>query len=277
MTMYVLVDLELQLGIKHTEKIGAFSLTIGANYMYSASNIKKIDEPVYNLPTNINLEQVGTSSNAMWGLTSAGLYMSSDFDSNGQLLTTLPTPTYGTVRLGDIKYVDYNQDGKITANDRHVLGLSGNNQQYSLDLDLKYGNWQLYILTIGQAGGKGFTNSNYYWFKGTSAKYSTIALGAFDPLNPDPNATYPRLSLSNGTNNYINSTFWEYDKSNFTLSSLQVGYNFRFKQQSPIISLKVYGRGNNLLTFAKDLEIQKLNYQSPPQNRAFSLGLIASF
>ena len=267
----------VEVGIKHTEKIGAFSLTIGANYMYSASNIKKIDEPVYNLPTNINLEQVGTSSNAMWGLTSAGLYMSSDFDSNGQLLTTLPTPTYGTVRLGDIKYVDYNQDGKITANDRHVLGLSGNNQQYSLDLDLKYGNWQLYILTIGQAGGKGFTNSNYYWFKGTSAKYSTIALGAFDPLNPDPNATYPRLSLSNGTNNYINSTFWEYDKSNFTLSSLQVGYNFRFKQQSPIISLKVYGRGNNLLTFAKDLEIQKLNYQSPPQNRAFSLGLIASF
>ncbi|MCX6327360.1 MAG: SusC/RagA family TonB-linked outer membrane protein [Bacteroidia bacterium] len=267
----------VELGIKHSEKAGAFSLTIGANYMYSASNITKIDEPVYNLPTNINLEQVGTSSNAFWGLTSAGMYMSSDFDSNGQLLTTLPTPTYGTVRPGDIKYVDYNQDGKITANDRHVLGLSSNNQQYSFDLDLKYGNWQLYVLAIGQMGGKGFTNSNYYWFKGTSAKYSTVALGAFDPLNPDPNAAYPRLSLSNGTNNYINSTFWEYDKSNFTLSAVQIGYNFKFKQHSPITGLKIYGRGSNLLTFAKDLEIQKLNYQSNPQNRVFSLGLIASF
>lgn len=267
----------MELGIKHTEKAGAFSLTIGANFMYSVSNITKIDEPVYNLPTNINLEQVGTSSNALWGLTSAGLYMASDFDSYGKLLTTLPTPTYGTVRPGDIKYVDYNQDGKINANDTHVLGLTGNNQQVSFDLDLKYGNWQLYALAIGQMGGKGFSSSNYHWFKGTSAKYSIVALGAFDPLNPDPNAAYPRLSLSNGTNNYINSTFWEYDKSNFSLSAVQVGYNFKFKQHSAITGLKIYGRGSNLLTFAKDLEIQQLNYQSIPQSRVFSLGLIASF
>jgi TonB-linked SusC/RagA family outer membrane protein len=267
----------IEVGIKHTEKAGKFSITIGANYLYSTNKISKIDEPVYNLPTNMNLEQVGTSSNALWGLTSAGLYMAEDFDALGKLLSTIPTPTYGTVRPGDIKYVDYNEDGKINTNDRHVLGLSGNNQQVSFDLDVKYGNWQLYALGIGQMGGKGFTNSSYYWFKGTSAKYSTVALGAFDPLNPDPNAAYPRLSLSNGNNNYNNSTFWEYDKSNFSLSVVQLGYNFKFKQQSAISGLKLYGRGTNLLTIAKDLEIQKLNYQSNPQSRAFTLGLIASF
>jgi len=267
----------VEVGIKHTEKVGDFSITIGANYLYSANKITKIDEPVYNLPTNVNLELVGTSSNSLWGLTSAGLYMPSDFDDLGKLLTTLPAPTYGTVRPGDIKYVDYNNDGKINANDRHVLALSGNNQIVSFDLDIKYGNWQLYALGIGQMGGKGFTNSSYYWFKGTSAKYSTVALGAFDPLNPNPNASYPRLSLSNGSNNYNNSTFWMYDKSNFSLSVVQLGYNFKFKQKSAISGLKLYGRGNNLLTIAKDLEIQKLNYQSTPQSRSFSLGLIASF
>jgi len=267
----------MEAGIKHTEKSGMFSITMGANYLYSTSKITKIDEPVYNLPTNINLEQVGTNSNSLWGLTSAGLYMPSDFDGNDKLLPTLPTPTYGTVRPGDIKYEDINNDGKINTNDMHVLGLKGNNQQVSFDLDVKYGNWQLYALAIGQMGGKGFTNSNYYWFKGTSAKYSSVALGAFDPLNPDPNAAYPRLSLSNGTNNYINSTFWEYDKSNFSISVVQAGYNFKFKQKSAITGIKVYGRGSNLMTLAKDLEIQKLNYQSNPQSRAFSLGLIASF
>ncbi|MCX6309179.1 MAG: SusC/RagA family TonB-linked outer membrane protein, partial [Bacteroidia bacterium] len=264
-----------EIGIKHTERVGKLSVTVGANYMYTANKITKIDEPVYNLPTNINLELVGTSSNALWGLTSAGLYMPSDFDGSDNLLTTLPTPTYGTVKPGDIKYVDYNNDGKINANDKHVLGLSGNNKQYSFDLDVKYGNWQLYALAIGQMGGKGFTNSNYYWFKGTSAKYSTVALRAFDPLNPDSNATYPRLSLSNGANNYNNSTFWMYDKSNISLSVVQLGYNFKFKQKSTISGLKVYGRGNNLFTIAKDLEIQKLNYQTNPQSRAFTLGLIA--
>ena len=267
----------IEVGVKHTEKAGKFSITIGANYLYSANRITKIDEPAYNLPTNVNLELVGTSSNALWGLTSAGLYMLSDFDDLGKLLTTFPTPTYGTVRPGDIKYVDYNNDGKINANDRHVLGLSGNNQQVSFDLDIKYGNWQLYALGIGQMGGKGFINSNYYWFKGTTAKYSTVALGAFDPLNPDPNASYPRLSLSNGSNNYNNSTFWIYDKSNFSLAVIQLGYNFKFKQHSAISGLKLYGRGSNLLTIAKDLEIQKLNYQSTPQSRTLTLGLIASF
>jgi TonB-linked SusC/RagA family outer membrane protein len=267
----------LEVGIKHTEKVGAFSITIGVNYLYSANKITKIDEPVYNLPTNINLEQVGTSENALWGLTSSGFYMPSDFDGLGKLLSTLPTPTFGTVRPGDIKYMDYNKDGKINANDKHVLGLSGNNQIASFDLDIKYGNWQLYALGIGQMGGKGYTNSSYYWFKGTSAKYSTVALGAFDPLNPDTNAAYPRLSLSNGSNNYQNSTFWMYDKSNFSLSVVQLGYNFMFKQKSVISGLKIYGRGSNLLTIAEDLEIQKLNYQSAPQNRTFSIGLIASF
>ena len=267
----------IELGVKHTEKAGKFSITVGANYLYSANKITKIDEPVYNLPTNINLEQVGTSSNALWGLTSAGLFLAEDFDSFGKLLSTIPTPTYGTVKPGDIKYVDYNNDGKINTNDRHVLGLGGNNQIVSFDLDIKYGNWQLYALAIGQMGGKGFTNSSYYWFKGTSAKYSTVALGAFDPLNPDPNASYPRLSLSNGNNNYNNSTFWMYDKSNFSLSVVQLGYNFKFKQHSAISGLKLYGRGSNLLTIAKDLEIQKLSYQSSPQSRTLTLGLIASF
>jgi len=267
----------VEIGVKHTEKTGKLSLTIGANYLYSSNKITKIDEPKYILPTNINLEQVGTSTNALWGLTSAGLYMPTDFDALGKLLSGNPTPTFGNVKPGDIKYVDYNGDGKIDANDYHVLGNSLNNQQFSFDLDVNYGNWQLYALAVGLTGGKGFKNSDYYWFKGTSAKYSSVALGAFDPLNPDPNATYPRLSLSNGSNNYLKSTFWLYDKTNVSLSIVQLGYNFKFKQSSVLSVLKVYARANNLLTFAKDEKTLNLNYKSTPASRTFSFGLIASF
>lgn len=265
------------IGIKHTLKSGEFTITLGVNYLYTSNKINKIDEPVYNLPTNINLEQVGTSSNAMWGLTASGLYMPEDFDTSGKLLAILPTPTFGGVKPGDIKYVDYNNDGRIDTNDKHVLGLTGNNQQASFDLDMRYGNWQLYALGIGQMGGKGYTNSDYYWFKGTSARYSEVALRAFDPLNPDANAAYPRLSLGNSNNNYINSTFWQYDKSNFSVAVVQLAYNFKFKPKSVMSNLKVYARGSNLLTLAKDLEIQTMNYKSTPENRTLSLGLTASF
>lgn len=266
-----------EVGVKHTEKFGKLVLTVGVNYMLSNSEIIKIDEPIYNLPTNKHLTKVGASSDALWGLMADGLYAPEDFDGAGKLLNSLPVPTYGVVRPGDIKYVDFNGDEVIDADDNSVLGLSSNNNQYSFDFDLKFKNWQLYVLGIGQMGGKGYTNSAYYWFKGTEAKYSEIALKAYDPLNPNPNAEYPRLSLSNGTNNYNNSTFWMYDKSYFSLSALQVAYNVKFGVKSPLKDLKIFGRGSNLLTIAKDKKIQDLNYQLSPKSRVFALGLIASF
>lgn len=266
-----------EVSIKHTEKLGKITATLGANYTYTTSEITKIDEPVYNLPTNMNLEKVGTRANALWGLSADGLYMPTDFDSNGKLLSTLPTPTYGSVKPGDIKYLSINGDNIIDANDYKVLGVAANNQQYSFDIDIKYSNWQFYVLGIGQTGGKGFTNSDYYWFKGNNAKYSEVALNAFDPLNPDPNATYPRLTLTNGTNNYINSSFWMYDKSYFSIAAAQLAYNFKFRNRAFVKELKIYSRGSNLITVAKDLKIQRLNYQNTPQSRVLSLGLIASF
>lgn len=271
------VNKGFEVGVKHTEKMGDLTLAVGVNYMLSNSEITKIDEPFYNLDINKHLTKVGTASNSAWGLTSAGLYAPEDFDVNGKLLSTLPVPTYGVVRAGDIKYVDYNNDNVIDANDNSVLGLSSNNSQYSIDIDLKYKNWQLYVLGIGQMGGTGYTNSNYYWFKGKDAKYSEIALKAYDPLNPNPNAEYPRLSQSNGTNNYINSTYWMYDRSYFNLSAVQLAYNLKFGVKSPVKDLKIFGRGSNLLTLAKDKTIQDLNYQLAPKSRVFALGLIASF
>lgn len=267
----------VEIGVKHTEKSGKLSVTIGANYLLTNNKINKIDEPFYDQEFNKHLTKVGQRSNALWGYHSLGLYMPEDFDASGNLLSTIPTPTFGKVKPGDIKYKDFNNDGKIDPNDIHVLGIGGNNQYLSFDLDLKFGNWQLYALATGQMGGKGFTNSGYYWFKGTSAKYSTVALGAFDPLNPDPNASYPRLSLGNGTNNYLNSTFWEYDKSNFTIPVVQLGYNFHFKQNSVVSGLKLYSRLNNLLYLAKDKEIQQLNYQTTPESRSITFGLTATF
>ena len=271
------VNKGFEVGVKHTEKMGDFTLAVGVNYMLSNSEIIKIDEPFYNLATNMHLTKVGASSDASWGLMTAGLYAPEDFDGAGKLLNTLPVPTYGTVRAGDIKYVDYNKDNVINADDNSVLGLSSNNSQYSFDIDLKFKNWQLYVLGIGQMGGTGYTNSAYYWFKGKEAKYSEIALKAYDPLNPNPNAEYPRLSLSEGKNNYINSTFWMYDKSYFSLSAVQLAYNMKFGVKSPVKDLKVFGRGSNLLTLAKDKKIQDLNYLFAPKSRVFTLGLIASF
>lgn len=267
----------VELGINHTEKWNKFTLSAGLNYMYTTSEILKYEEQVYDSPYNKHMTRVGTYANALIGYEADCLYSEEDFDESGNLVEGLPKTTFGTVRPGDIKYVDYNGDGSITEDDQHVLGRSGNNHFVALNLNFTYDRWSLYIQANGGFGGKGFMNSDYYWFKGNEAKYSEYALQAYNPDAPDANATYPRLTLTNGNNNYRNSTFWMYDRSQFSLSALQLSYNFKMKENIAIKGLQAYLRGSNLLMIAKDKKILELNVGSAPQNRVFALGLVATF
>jgi len=264
-----------EFGLNYSEQFGDVKMNIGVNYIYSKSTITKLEEPVY--PTeNAYLTRIGTSNNALWGLTDEGLYSLADFEADGTtLLAGLPKSTYGAVKPGDIKYKDVNGDGEIDSDDQTVLGLNSNNQQVSLNIDLNYKNWQLFVLGIGSWGGQGYKNSNYYWFTGNQAKYSEVALNAYNPENPNPNAEYPRLTTGSGANNYKNSTFWMYDKSYFSLSTVQVGYNFNLT--SAMKSLKLFARASNLLSAGKNIDIQQLNWDSAPQSRVFAIGLTASF
>lgn len=267
----------VELGLNYNEQLGDLKMNIGVNYVYSKSAYTKVEEPIY-LDQNAHLSKVGTSANSVWGLTDQGLYSAADFEADGTTLVAgLPKPSYGVVRPGDIKYKDVNGDKIINSDDQTALGLYGNNQQISLDINLNYKNWQLFILGIGGWGAKGFKNSEYYWFRGNQAKYSEVAQKAYDPKNPDPNAEYPRLSLGNGNNNYRNSTFWMYDRSSLSLSALQLGYNFDLAPNAVLKSLKLYARGSNLLSVGKNIDIMQLSWNSAPQSRVFALGLIANF
>jgi hypothetical protein len=267
----------VELGLNYSEKLGDLKLNVGVNYLYSVSGIEKWEEPVYP-ENNKHLSKVGTSASAMWGLTSQGLYSATDFEVDGTtLIAGIAKPSWGTVRAGDIKYQDINADNVINSDDQTVLGLNGNNQQLSLNFDLNYKNWQLFVLGNSSWGGYGMKNSNYYQFRGTEAKYSEEALKSYDPANPNPNAEYPRLSLTNGNNNYQSSTFWMYDRASLWLSTVQLAYNFDLAPTAALKTLKLYARGGNLLTTGKSVNITQLNWNSAPQSRVFTLGLVANF
>lgn len=267
-----------EVGVKYREQLADFKIETGLNLLYSKGKITQRDEAVYNTPETQHLSSVGKASDSMWGLTSLGLYTAADFDQYGQLSAELPTVSYGSVQEGDIKYLDYNGDGIINDDDRSVIGNSSNRLQVGVTIDLSYKNWQLFVLGTGAYGGKGYTNSNYYWLRGTTAKYSEVALQSYHPVNnPDSNAQYPRLTTTNGNNNYRNSTFWMYDKSQFSLAAVQLGYNLKLKPSSPVSNIAFYLRGSNLLTIAKDKDILQLSVGSTPQSRVFALGIVTTF
>lgn len=267
----------VNIGLKWNEKLGDVQIDLGLFYTFSYATIRKIAENFYNEPTNKHLSKVNTDASALWALTSERLYTPSDFDALGNLNPTLPTTTWGKVKPGDIKYVDYNNDGMINDNDLSIVGRNKNNSQIALNIGLKYKQWEFFVLPMAQFGGNGFKNSNYYWFKGNSAKFSEIALGAFDVNNPDAAATYPRLSLGGSTNNYRNSTYWMYDKSYFQLVAAQLSYNILFRKNQILKKINIFVKGSNLFTIAKDKTVLELNYGTAPQSRIISLGTTFAF
>jgi hypothetical protein len=59
--------------------------------------------------------EAGKQIGEMWMLTSQGFFTNDDEIENS-------APQFGTVRPGDIKYVDYNEDGTVDANDVNASG-----------------------------------------------------------------------------------------------------------------------------------------------------------
>lgn len=181
----------------------------------------------------------------------------------------------GHYQEGDIAYADLNGDNIIDQRDRKMIGNSSPRFSLSLDINLKYRNFEVYMLGIAKLGYQGIANSSFYWINGED-KYSVVAMDRYHSEN-NPNGTYPRLTTMDGSNNFVNSTFWLYDASFFRLKNIEVSYTFnRFKRICR--SLKLYVRATNLFSiggngYGLDPEIPNAGISGYPLYKTFTGGI----
>ena len=190
-----------------------------------------------------------------------------------------PTQTFGEVRPGDIRYVDQNNDGKIDNNDQVFLGRWDSPFMSGINLTLKWKNFTFFALGNLYLGGHGMKDTSYFWMPGSS-KYSEIARETWTPENTS--AAYPRLTTTNGDNNYRYSDFWMYKNDRFNLRKVQLTYSipasaFENSFAKFVKGIDVFVSGNSLLTIAKERKLLEMNVGSAPQNRYYSIGLKAIF
>ena len=88
-----------------------------------------------------------------------------------------------------------------------------------------------------------------------------------------PNATYPRLSVTDNSNNNVNSTYWLRNGAFLKLKNAEIGYTHKF--------FRVYLSGSNLLTFSPfkywDPEMGGGSGMSYPTARTFNIGFQFTF
>jgi len=251
-----------------SDKIGAVSYRLGLNATVSKNKITKWAE----MPESVHaLNQVGRSSTSMVGYKAVGLF-GKDIPLAGS------DQRLGSYQEGDIAYADLNSDGYVDQYDLMEVGNSFPTTSYGISVDLKYKQWELYLHGTGEMDVDTWANNSYYWNR-SSGKYSTLAMDRYHPVN-NPSGTMPRLTTTNGTNNFRNSTFWVKDASFFRLKNIELSYTFD-KPLSWVNQIRVFTRGTNLFVLSniKDLDPELINsgISNYPVTRNLSAGIAVVF
>ncbi|WP_339697786.1 TonB-dependent receptor [Algoriphagus aquimarinus] len=185
-----------------------------------------------------------------------------------------------TLRPGDMKYKDYNGDGKITPDDR--VRLDNNTVplfQGGVNLSANWKGFDLTILLQGAAGARQYISA------GESGNIGNYLSNIYDNrwTIDNPSSTDPRLA--NRSDQYYSSgnTYWFRSSDYLRLKNLEIGYNIpaRFTEKIGVKNARFYVNGLNLITWSKtnvyDPESDASTGQYYPQARVLNTGLSVSF
>ena len=146
---------------------------------------------------------------------------------------------------GDVKFWDKSGDGKITSDDRCILGYSKENFRMSLNNTFRYKNFEVYTLLTGVFGGGGYYKQvNIYAYRTASDVVYDNNLNHGWWTSDNASNKYPRASYTDGRYTPVqNRTF-------VRLQNLSISYDFKqnWIKKMNIQNLRLYAAGTNLFT-----------------------------
>lgn len=268
------------------DSYGDFSYNVSANFT-------KFDQlwamrPDESIQTLMNPHKRDTQQTGFYGIMyeSLGYYVSADDVYNS-------VKRLGSYNLaaGDLKYKDFNGDGKIDDADQIRLGKNSfPRANYGINVNLEYKGFFLSMLF------QGATRFDMY-LSGTAAmaggqtgdlpvvyKYHT---DFYTPKNTD--ARYPRLMSSsgiNGNNNQVSSDFWLINGAYLRMKDFSFGYNFKkalAKDTKWLSKATLALSGQNLFTISEavkyglDPENASVEHAAYPNERVYAISLSLGF
>lgn len=244
--------LEMELGWR--DNIGDFNYDIKSNLSFNRNKIIEFDEV---LQKEDWLNKTGKRVGQYFGLICTGM-----FDSPEQLTDpNLPIYPNGQPQLGDLIYLDYNEDGIIDYKDVRPIGYSQFPEiNYGINMNLGYKKWTLSVLFQGASHVSNYLASTVRQPFFNDGGIFEHHLGSWTPETAET-AIYPRLTQNNKSNNYVtfdgygnvSSTFWLKDASYLRLKNVELSYLIkakRLKEKTGIENIRIYLNGNNLITWS---------------------------
>jgi TonB-linked SusC/RagA family outer membrane protein len=230
----------------------------------------------------------GQALGSYFGYVSAG-YFNDSTDVKGAPvqfgIPWSPNPTTGP-KPGDVRYADLNNDGRVDAADRTFIGNAFPRYEYSININLNYGNWDLNIFGQGVGQRNNFlSGTGAIPFNSSDFAASLLSIHKDYWRTDNPNALFPRLLPSgSGGNNYLLASQWIRSAAYFRIKNINLGYTLprSVLSKSKISNLRIYFSCANLLTISPawkgfDPEINSANAEFYPLMRTFTGGINVTF
>lgn len=238
-----------ELEIKWIDKIGELQYSAGLNLSKVTNRIDDLGYGQTVYYESFSKSEIGQPLGMWYLYEGMGIFQNqAEIDAHVSSDGTLIQPT---ARPGDIKYMDWNDDGQITTEDRHIVASPWPKLEVGLNLNLAYKNWSLNVNGYGRFGQAVFNAAKCQ--AGDMAENRNLFNGHKPWTQEAPSLTTPRLLYGDTRNSRGDQDRWLEDGSFFKFSDITIGYSVPTKALAKIgfEQFKVSLVGKNLVTFTK--------------------------
>lgn len=280
----------VEINLSYNTRIGQVDFGIAGNFSYNQNKILDLGggDPNKYLDASGGYNQrnkVGEAMNSYFIYKADGFFNSQE--EADAYTAKFGNPFGKPFKAGDLRYVDVNKDGKLTAEDRDYCGSSDPKINYGFNINAGWKGFDLALMFNGAAGVKRLFDGYevYGNFSGDAAHPSTAWRDAWTPQNL--NASMPRIfydTESPSSSRTVQSDFWLQDTSYLRLKNLQLGYTLpkNWLTSVGIDNIRIYYSVENLLTFDNmkiniDPEATSQRLSSYPLLRTHAFGINVAF
>lgn len=272
--------------LEYNAQVGKVTLGFRGTFTYNEDVVVEDDRPTQPYAW---LDHRGNNVLARYGYVAEGLFI-----SQSEIDASAVPGSKETIKVGDIKYKDLNNDGLINAYDHIKIGHGDvPSTVYGFGLNVGFKGFYVGAFFQGVAnadimlGGGGIIPFNG---DGGETNVYSNATDRWTPENPSQNVFYPRLAYgdSENKNNSQASSWWVKKVGFLRLKTAEIGYNLpdNIFSKLKMRSARIYLVGYNLLTFSSfklwDPELNtdqngRANGAKYPSVKTVSLGLNLKF
>lgn len=245
----------IELQLSYNNNIGKdFNYSITGSYAYNSNQVNNIPTAdgiihggtgiLYDNSPEFFRASAGEPIGYFWGYKTAGVFQNEaevlTYKSNGKVLQP-------TAAIGDLKYVDLNGDGVITAADKTNIGDPNPHHTFGFSLSCNYKNFDFALSANGVADNK--IVQSYRNISNSYGNWTTDILGRWH--GEGTSNTIPRVTQDNANWSQF-SDLYVHDGSYLRISNVTIGYDLAKQIKWKNLSqFRLYVSAQNLITFTK--------------------------